>query len=139
MARLKTTNVTLTLHDYLDHADALKMMWQSDVLVLLLGDYEFAGRVVPAKTFEYMALRNTILAVCPQGEVWSILEGIQNATCIAPVDVAGIKRFLTSMLDRPAEVVPDVIPIEQSQKKIEQFNRINLTAQLAEVLDKASA
>jgi glycosyltransferase involved in cell wall biosynthesis len=134
LARLKATNVTLTLHDYLDHADALKMMWQSDVLVLLLGDYEFAGRVVPAKTFEYMALRSTILALCPQGEVWSILDGIQNATCIAPADVAGIKTFLTSMLEHPT----DVVAVEQSQQKIEQFNRVNLTAQLAEVLNKTS-
>jgi len=105
------------------------------VLVLLLGDYEFAGRVVPAKTFEYMALRNTILALCPQGEVWSILEGVENATCIAPADIASIKSFLTSMVERPA----DQIPARQNQGKIEQFNRLKLTAQLADVLNKASA
>lgn len=134
LARLAATNVTLTLHDYLDHLEALKMMWQSDVLVLLLGDYEFAGRVVPAKTFEYMALRNTILALCPQGEVWSILEGVDNATCIAPADVAGIKTFLASMLDQSV----NRIELRQGQEKIEQFNRLNLTAQLAEVLNKAS-
>jgi glycosyltransferase involved in cell wall biosynthesis len=134
LARLKATNVTLILHDYLGHADALRMMWQSDVLVLLLGDYEFAGRVVPAKTFEYMALRNTILALCPQGEVWSILQGIQNATCVAPADIAKIKHFLTSMLARPVGTTV----IKQGQEKIEQFNRVNLTAQLADVLNKAS-
>ncbi len=134
LSRLKATNVTLTLHDYLDHGEALNMMWQSDVLVLLLGDYEFAGRVVPAKTFEYMALRNTILALCPQGEVWSILEGMDNATCIAPADIAGIKSFLGLMLERPAEQ----ISANQNQEKIGQFNRLNLTAQLADVLNKAS-
>jgi glycosyltransferase involved in cell wall biosynthesis len=134
LARLNATNVTLTLHDYLDHAEALRMMQQSDVLVLLLGDYEFAGRVVPAKTFEYMALRNTILALCPEGEVWSILENMDNATCIAPADITRIKTFLVSMLQQ--DVSADAR--QQEQEKIEQFNRINLTAQLADVLHKAS-
>ncbi len=135
LKRLETTNVTLTLHDYLDHAEALRMMQQSDVLVLLLGDYEFAGRVVPAKTFEYMALRNTILALCPEGEVWSILEGMNNATCIAPSDVPKVKTFLTSMLEQHGSAGDT----HQGQEKIEQFNRVNLTAQLADVLHKASA
>jgi hypothetical protein len=110
-------------------------MQQSDVLVLLLGDYEFAGRVVPAKTFEYMALRNTILALCPEGEVWSILEGMNNATCIAPSDVPKVKSFLTTMLEQHGSAGP----LDQGSEKIEQFNRVNLTAQLADVLHKASA
>ena len=134
LSRLTATNVTLILHDYLDHAEALDMMWQSDVLVLLLGDYEFAGRVVPAKTFEYLALRNTILALCPEGEVWSILEGVDHATCIAPADISSIKTFLTAMLAQPAER----IAITQNQQKIAQFNRLNLTEQLADVLNKAA-
>ncbi|MES2626808.1 MAG: glycosyltransferase [Pseudomonadota bacterium] len=134
LARLNATNVTLTLHDYLDHSDALKMMWQSDVLVLLLSDYEFAGRVVPAKTFEYMALRNTILALCPKGEVWSILDGMSDTTCISPADIASIKTFLSATLARTEEP----FAIKQAAGKIEQFNRVNLTAELADVLNKAS-
>ena len=135
LARLEATNVTLTLHDYLDHNEALNMMQQSDVLVLLLGDYEFAGRVVPAKTFEYMALHNTILALCPEGEVWSILDGMNNATCIAPADITKLKNFLVSILEQPASTGD----IAHDERKIARFNRINLTAQLADVLHRASA
>jgi hypothetical protein len=82
-----------------------------------------------------MALRNTILALCPEGEVWSILEGVNNATCIAPADIAKLKTFLASLLEQPGGAGD----INQEQQKIAQFNRVNLTAQLADVLLKASA
>ena len=59
---------------YLDHDAALRLMRSADGLCLLLSDLPEAGRVVPAKMFEYLAVRRPIFAIVPPGEVSSLLQ-----------------------------------------------------------------
>src|SRR5262249_52954753 len=58
---LRSLPCQLSVHDYLDHDTALKMLRGADASCLLLADLPGAERVVPAKLFEYMAARRPIL------------------------------------------------------------------------------
>lgn len=128
--RLDGLPCRLIREGYVDHSRALEIMRSSNALCLLLSDVEEAGRVVPAKAFEYLALRQPILSVCPQGEVTEILSGCPNATSFEPLDVSGIANYLTARLDgsHPS-------PASDQDWNADQYERRNLTGELSEVLN----
>lgn len=87
-------------HSYLDHDAALKLMQTSDGLCLLLSDVPDAGRVVPAKTFEYLAVRRPIFAIVPPGEVSRLLQECPFASIHSPQDVTGLAQRLGDEIER---------------------------------------
>lgn len=85
---------------YLDHNAALRLMRSADGLCLLLSDLPEAGRVVPAKMFEYLAVRRPIFAIVPPGEVSSLLQDCPFAFVHSPSDIAGLARRLGDEIER---------------------------------------
>lgn len=130
--RLDALPCQVTRHGYLSHGEAIDLMRSSDELVLLLSDVPEAARVMPAKTFEYLALQRNILAVSPPGEMTELLNSCPLAESIHPVDVSGIARHLEKQLTEndAAQVDSDWDP--------SRFERRQLTAQLANVLSFAA-
>jgi glycosyltransferase involved in cell wall biosynthesis len=132
--QLNETEMTLTVHDYLDHSKAVNVMKQSNGLCLLLSDLELAGRVVPAKIFEYLACQKTVHAITPKGEVWNILKDYPAACCSEPSDINSIVQNLVSEIKQFKD--------SQSSKAINfdpsQYDRKNQTGDLADILDQIS-
>ena len=85
---------------YLDHDAALRLMRSADGLCLLLSDLPEAGRVVPAKMFEYLAVRRPIIAIVPPGEVSLLLQDCPFAFVHSPSDIAGLARRLGDEIER---------------------------------------
>lgn len=106
-------------------------MDQADVQCLLLSDVPEAGRVVPAKTFEYLALGRKILYVGPDGEVSEILSGFSQAESFLPVDAGGIADYLSRQLDELADGSASAKTASATR-----FERRSLTRQLAELLNQ---
>ena len=100
LAAIKNLPVKLVLHDYLDHAEAIKLMLRSQELILLLSNLEFARRVVPGKIFEYFATGNTILAISPKGEVWKLLADYKKAYTAEPSDIEAIASHLETEIQK---------------------------------------
>lgn len=129
LASLQGTALELKLYDYMDHATAIRTMQDSNGLLLLLGEYEFAGRVVPGKLFEYFATANAIFAIAPKGEVWDLLQDYPLAFKAHPADVDTIVEQLRVSVSnfinegRARAITFDANPYE----------RMALTKQLAEV------
>jgi glycosyltransferase involved in cell wall biosynthesis len=117
--------------DYLAHSDALGLMASADALLLLLSDLPGAGRVVPAKLFEYMATRRAILAVMPQGEAWTILDGCPGASRIRPGDIEAIVSWLENAIVLRESHSP-VAPTHGFD--IRKYSREHQANQLANVL-----
>lgn len=132
--QLKGTNVTLVVHDYVSHKEAIGFMKDADVLLLLLSDMPVAVRVMPGKTFEYLATGNAILATSPDGEVWKILDGYADVACIEPADVAAIASHLRQKLEQKQRGSATT----QTVRDISRFERRHLTGELAQVLQQAS-
>ncbi len=120
---------------YLDHDAALRLMRSADGLCLLLSDLPEAGRVVPAKLFEYLAVRRPIFAIVPPGEVSSLLHDCPFAFAHSPSDVTGLAQRLGDEIERHRLGVS----LPTGLWDASQFERRRQTQQLAELLEHVSA
>ncbi len=119
---------------YLNHDEALALMRTADGLCLLLSDLPEAGRVVPAKMFEYLAVRRPIFAIVPPGEVSSLLHDCPFAFVHSPSDVAGLAQRLGDEIERHSLGVSLPTGLWDSSP----FERRRQTEQLAELLGRVS-
>ncbi|TXT25615.1 MAG: glycosyltransferase-like protein [Planctomycetota bacterium] len=119
---------------YLDHAAAIRLMQSADGLCLLLSDLPEAGRVVPAKLFEYLAVRRPMFAVVPPGEVSSMLEDCPFAFVHSPSDVTGLAQRLGDEIERHRLGVA----LPSGMWDSSRFERSRQAEQLAELLNRVS-
>lgn len=130
--RLEALPCQLVREGYVEHKRAIEIMEQADVQCLLLSDVPEAGRVVPAKTFEYLALGRKILYVGPEGEVSEILSDFPQAESVIPADVDGIAEYLNRHLE---ESVANSTKMDTASAA--RFERRSLARNLADVLHQA--
>ncbi|NQV27610.1 MAG: hypothetical protein HQ518_24945 [Rhodopirellula sp.] len=130
--RLESLPCQLICNGYVDHQRAIEIMSDADVQCLLLSDVPEAGRVVPAKTFEYLALRRRILYVGPPGEVREILADFPQADSFSPSQVAEIADYFSRNLS-------DSAPGFTTNETLSaiRFERRTLAQQLADLLNQA--
>ncbi len=132
--RLSTTHVALVRSDYVPHHQAVQLMHDSDYLCVLLSDTPDAGRVVPAKLFEYMACKRPVLAIAPPGEMWELLQGHPDARLFTPSDTEAIAEALVNAVrhlhDRRSVA---------SDWDVSCYSRPSQAKQLAEILDSATS
>lgn len=105
------------------HAESLRIMAESDVLVLAQQSEKYRLQI-PAKTYEYMALRKWILALTPQGSTANVVSKMPNGVVIAPGHTdelkAAILRFFESFQNRTLYPVPLDETLTRSYTRIEQ-------------------
>jgi glycosyltransferase involved in cell wall biosynthesis len=129
--RLKGLPCRLVEHPYLDHTRALELVRSADGLCVLLSDLPHAGRVVPAKIFEYMAARRPILAIGPAGEMWDLLREYPAAHLHTPADEEGIANCLAREIHRRQQrEEPWLEGCEDSR-----YSRSTQARQLADILE----
>jgi glycosyltransferase involved in cell wall biosynthesis len=119
----------LHLREYVSHEEAIALMRSADALCIVLSDLPGAGRVVPAKIFEYMASRKPILAIAPPGEVCDLLRSHTSAFTCTPTDSAALRDWLGDAV-RGGIRPPDSSPIDTSP-----FDRRNQAQRLASWLE----
>ena len=119
---------------YLPHDTIINAITNADILLLTLGNLAGSEKIIPGKTFEYMATGNHILAIVPEGETRSILENNYTAMTFANPDSvediqAKLEHLLLSIKSKPRGTCPELA----------QLSREALTRRLADVFDKAVA
>jgi glycosyltransferase involved in cell wall biosynthesis len=151
--RLSKTGCRLILEDYCDHRRALEIMQSADALLLLLSDVDGADRVVPAKLFEYLALRKEILTVAPCGETAEIVKNFFPTGQLPPGNSAGITQWLSTRLHalgqrQQSKATTPLSPWERGREEgpsamvrsyethLARFTRQHQAGQLAELLDR---
>ncbi len=81
---------TVTVTGYLPHRECIRLLLDSDVLWVIVGD----DLGSPGKTYEYIGARKPILGCVPEGFLkTTILEA--GGTAVAPNDVQGIKHAVS--------------------------------------------
>jgi glycosyltransferase involved in cell wall biosynthesis len=120
---------------YLTHTETIALLRSADLLFLPMHGLPLGrrARIVPGKTYEYLAAQRPILAAVPDGDARDLLERAGALLC-RPTDVDGLTAALSEQLDSFASAVrPAVGP----RDFLERFERRNLTRELAAVFDEA--
>jgi len=122
--------------DYLPHEKIIDEQLQSDLLLLFINrfgenksEFRSAKGTVTGKLFEYLACRKPILAI---GLVESQMADIINETKAGKTfdfdDVSGLKSFILQVVNKEFKVLSDT--------SIAKYSRLNLTQQLAQLMDE---
>jgi glycosyltransferase involved in cell wall biosynthesis len=121
-------------HGYLPHDRTVELLRSADLLFLPMHDLPPGrrSRIVPGKTYEYLAARRPILGAVPDGDARDLLEEVGNNFVCRPADVAGMAGVIEAQVDRKLEGRP--VP-EPRSSVTERYERPRLAAKLAEVLD----
>ena len=89
--------------------------------------------VVPGKTYEYLGSGRPILAMGPAGDMRKFVQETNSGFAIAGDDVAGAADALTKFYEAKKS---GQRLFEQDRAAIQKFERRELTARLAEELNK---
>jgi glycosyltransferase involved in cell wall biosynthesis len=123
-------------HGYLSHLDAVALLQSADLLFLPMHDLPpgTRARIVPAKTYEYLASGRPVLAAVPDGDARDLLSEAETVELCRPADVAAMQRIIASKVDqvRRGGRAPT-----QPPALAQRYERRELTRQLAAALDAA--
>ncbi len=133
LERLSETGCRVEMRDYCDHGEALSLMESADVLCLLLSEVEGAERVVPAKLFEYLAMRREILAIMPQGEAAELIIRYFADNRFGGGDVAAIAAWIEERIKRK---ISGKQPFSVDIGDVSEFSRRYQARQLSEYLNR---
>jgi glycosyltransferase involved in cell wall biosynthesis len=119
---------------YQPHARTIELLRGADLLFLPMHDLAdgLRARIIPGKTYEYLAAQVPILAAVPSGDARELLEAAGNADVCAPADAEAMSRAIERRADErlsgrtPAGPDPDVLS---------RFDRRRLTGELAAAYD----
>jgi glycosyl transferase family 1 len=122
-------------HGYLAHREALACIRTADLLFLPMHDVApgSRARIVPGKTYEYIASGRPILAAVPEGDARDLLASLGNVTICPPSAADCMARAIKGRLDEAAP--PDTPPPADFS---ESFERRSLTERLSKVLDSVT-
>jgi glycosyltransferase involved in cell wall biosynthesis len=111
---------------YLDHATTVRAMVEADLLFLPMHDLPDGqrARIVPGKTYEYLASGRPILAAVPPGDARDFVLAAGAGAVVAPADVAAI----AAAIDRR---IGQSLSPRQPGPSVARFERRRLTAELA--------
>ena len=134
LERVRATTAKLEAIDYCAHSEVVERLNSADGVCLLLSDVPGAERVVPAKLFEYLAIRKEMLTIAPRGETADIARRFFPQGHFVPNDTAGITAWLTERLSGVERTSRERPP----RQAMDEFSRESQTARLAELLDEVT-
>jgi glycosyltransferase involved in cell wall biosynthesis len=116
---------------HLPHRRALEELARSAVLLLSVGGDYIAQISVPAKLFEYMAIRRPVLAITPPGAAAALVEESGCGVVLHPDDVDGIER---AILEYYRQFQRGELHAASAPEVLRRFERRGLTETLSRLL-----
>ena len=129
------TAVPVHAHGYLEHAASVALLRSADLLFLPMHDLPTGvrARIVPGKTYEYLAAGRPILAAVPAGDARELVATSPGARLSEPTDARTMAEHVAAEVEHVARHGhrPDAWPAG-----IERYDRGALAEDLADVLDR---
>lgn len=117
--------------NYIPHDDALRELYQPQVLLMTINRVPHNELIITGKIFDYLPTGNPILAVGPpDSDAAPILKDSGAGHMFDYGDYDGMERFLMEQFDAWKKGT-----LNRGPRHIPAYDRKNLTAQLAAVLD----
>ncbi|MFH1143125.1 MAG: glycosyltransferase [Candidatus Eisenbacteria bacterium] len=76
------------------HAEIVRAMRESHLLLLMEHESERGGLILPGKIFEYLRAGRPILGLVPRGAAWNLIERLGAGRCCLPGDAEGCAALL---------------------------------------------
>jgi glycosyltransferase involved in cell wall biosynthesis len=116
------------------HREAIALMHSADVLFVTNGEGNRQILGLPGKLYEYLATGRPVLALThPDGDAGRILQRVGGGVAVSSEDPGTLlEAVATACRDRKLEVPP------LNRSELACFERVNLTRQLAELLDETT-
>jgi glycosyltransferase involved in cell wall biosynthesis len=126
-------------HGYLDHARTVELMRSADLLFLPMHDLPPGrrARIVPGKTYEYLASGRPILAGAPDGDARDLLAEAGTALLCRPSDAEAMKEAIAGRIRARRAGDAPLGPVDPAL--LARYERRTLTRALAGVLDGVTA
>ncbi len=115
------------------HATALRMVMESDVLIILLGGHQDLQSHIPAKVFEYLHAGKPILAISRDGELAEIVRKSGLGILVSPDDIEKLVDTLWRLCEDYTAGGLTRVP---NNSYIRSFERSALTEKLAGILEE---
>lgn len=118
---------------FLPHRDTIALKRSADMLFLPMHSLPPGrrARIVPCKTYEYLASGRPILAPVPEGDARDLLSRAENVFLCDPDDAGAMAKILRRELRRPRR------PTLSRAELLRPYERRRLTGELASVMDVA--
>lgn len=122
------------VHGYVPHDEAVRFMRTADLLFLPMHDLPpgTRARLVPGKTYEYLASRRPILAGVPDGDARDILAAAGGASLCRPDDAAAMSAEIEDSVDR---WLAGDTAIDRDSSVVERYEYGRLAGELISVFE----
>lgn len=124
------------LPGYVPHRTTVELIRAADLLFLPMHDLPAGrrARIVPGKTYEYLASGRPILAAVPDGDARDLLSDFDHVTLCRPADSSAIAAAIEAAFDSGRVDRPSTVPVGA-----ERFERRQQTKALAQTFDRVLA
>lgn len=119
---------------FVPHQESLHLLAESDLLLMIGSIKKTDTGNLPAKLFEYAATRRPILALVHEGESAKFVRSYGMGRSANPENPQEIANVLLQMY---REIRAGTFPSEPNTEFLHQYDRRELTRQLATVLDQS--
>ncbi|NOY49705.1 MAG: glycosyltransferase family 4 protein [Chlorobi bacterium] len=116
---------------YCDHKDALALASMADALLVTLSPFEGTDRIIPAKIFEYIALKKHIIAIVPNGSTTQILRQYSGSIIVNPAKKTEISNVCDDLVGKWKK--GELLPIDED---VSIHSREAKTEALCKVFDR---
>ncbi len=117
---------------YVSHAEAYKEMEQADLLLISNFPDERSQGIIPGKIFEYLSTGNSVISFGPaDSDVRRILDETGAGKHFGYADHEAVKTFVLGLYTEWQQG-----DVTRQNRDIDKFSRRNLTARLADILNK---
>jgi hypothetical protein len=118
--------------NYLPHGESIKLLLQSEALLMIVDDFAGNEEIVPGKVFEYMGAKRPIMTIAPPGAVTKIISETNSGLSAKSNEPEKIKEiFLTYYTD----FFNNKLEISHNENEIKKYERKEVTRELAEIFD----
>jgi glycosyltransferase involved in cell wall biosynthesis len=118
-------------HPFVPRKQAVKLMQQTQVQVLILGKGQGIERIYPAKLFEYLGMQRPILAIASSGLAAALVNELEAGIVADPDQPSSIAEAILEFYARFQQGELQ----NWTTKGVQGYERRHLTGQLATVLD----
>ncbi|MGM0396665.1 MAG: glycosyltransferase family 4 protein [Bacillota bacterium] len=119
-------------YGYLPHKESIQMLFNSDIILLVIGKGKGSKNFYTGKIFEYIRSDRPILAIVPEdGVAAQVIRETKTGEVVDPEDIEGVSNAISGYY---SEWKKGTIDHNPDWDKIRNYSRRSQTGKLAEIL-----